>query len=64
MTLYVNGSWTGWSGDTIVELTDGSIWKQAEYHYEYHYAYRPAVTISGEKMQVKGMRKAVRVRRA
>ncbi len=25
MALHVNGSWSGWSGDTIVELTDGSV---------------------------------------
>jgi hypothetical protein len=60
---YVQGAWTGWSGDTIVELTDGSIWKQAEYHYEYRYAYRPKVEIKGDKMHVAGMSKAIRVRR-
>jgi len=25
MTLYVDGSWEGWSRDTIVQLTDGSV---------------------------------------
>jgi hypothetical protein len=63
MTLYVDGSWEGWSGDTIVHLTDGSVWRQDEYHYEYHYAYRPAVTVSNGKTLVKGMRRAIRVRR-
>jgi len=63
MTLYVDGSWEGWSGDTIVQLTDGSVWRQDEYHYEYHYAYRPAVAVSNGKMLVKGMRKPIRVRR-
>jgi len=63
VTLYIDGSWSGWSGDTIVQLTDGSVWRQAEYHYEYHYAYRPKVEISGDKMSVAGMRRAVRVRR-
>jgi len=63
MTQYVDGSWEGWSGDTIVQLTDGSVWRQDEYHYEYHYAYRPTVTISNGKMLVQGMRKALRVRR-
>jgi hypothetical protein len=56
MTLYVDGSWEGWSGDTIVQLTDGSVWRQDEYHYEYHYAYRPAVTVSNGQMLVKEMR--------
>lgn len=34
MTLYIDGSWSGWSGDTIVQLTDGSVWRQDEYLYE------------------------------
>jgi len=63
MKLYIDGSWTGWSGDTVVRLTDGSVWKQDEYHYEYHYAYRAKVEISGGKMMVADMRKAIRVRR-
>jgi len=36
VTLYVDGSWSGWDGDTILQLTDGSVWRQDEYHYEYH----------------------------
>ena len=63
MTLHIDGAWTGWSGDTIVQLTDGSVWRQDEYHYEYHYAYRPQVEISGGKMQVAGMKRSIRVRR-
>ena len=63
MALYIDGAWEGWSGDTIVQLTDGSVWRQEEYHYEYRYVYRPKVTISGGKMLVEGMHKAIRVRR-
>ena len=63
MVLRVDGEWTGWSGDTIVQLTDGSVWRQAEYHYEYRYAYRPKVEIAGGKMTVERMRKAIRVNR-
>lgn len=63
LTLTVDGSWSGWSGDTVVQMTDGSVWKQAEYHYEYHYAYRPTATIFNGKLQVDGMSKAVNVRR-
>ncbi len=59
----VSGSWEGWQGETLVEMTDGSIWKQAEYHYEYRYAYRPRAEVNGDKMLVDGMRRAVRVRR-
>lgn len=46
MRRQIDGSWTGWSGDTIVQLTDGTVWRQDEYRYEYHYAYRPEVTIT------------------
>jgi hypothetical protein len=63
MTLYVDGTWNGWSSDTVVQLTDGSVWRQDEYHYEYRYAYRPTATVSNGKMLVKGMKKAIRVRR-
>ncbi len=64
MTLHISGPWTGWKGsNTVVKLTDGSTWKQAEYHYEYLYAYRPEVRIEGGFMLVAGMSTAVRVRR-
>lgn len=63
MTKRVEGAWTGWSGDTIVKLTDGSVWQQQEYWYSYRYAYRPEVTIANGKMLVAGMAKAIRVRR-
>jgi hypothetical protein len=63
MSRYVNGSWSGWSGDTVVQLTDGSTWEQAAYYYEYHYAYRPRVLIEGNQMHVEGMRRSVQVRR-
>lgn len=63
MALQIDGSWSGWDGDTIVQLTDGSVWRQDEYHYEYNYAYRPQVTITNGKMLVQGMRQAIRVRR-
>lgn len=36
MNYTVKGSSEGWKGDTIVEMTDGSVWKQDEYRYEYH----------------------------
>jgi hypothetical protein len=63
MILTVDGSWRGWSGDTIVQMTDGSIWRQDEYHSEYYYAYRPTATITDGRMHVNGMTRAVRVRR-
>lgn len=63
MTLQVKSSWRGWNGRTVVELTDGSKWKQDEYYYEYQYAYRPEAAVVGGAMIVAGMNRAVRVRR-
>jgi hypothetical protein len=63
MRKQVEDSWNGWNGDTIVKLTDGSVWRQAEYRYEYRYAYRPYVTLEGNVMHVAGMSAGVRVRR-
>jgi hypothetical protein len=63
VTRRISGAWNGWDGGTVVELTDGSKWKQAEYHYEYRYAYRPEVVIERDRMMVSGMRRAVRVTR-
>ena len=49
---YIDGSFEGWDGtdskcsrsrDTIIELTDGTVFRQQEYHYEYSYSYRPEV---------------------
>jgi len=59
MNLNVKGAWKGWSGKTVVELTDGSKWQQVEYHY----AYRPEVTLAHDKMLVEGMSRAIQVRR-
>ena len=41
----INGSFTGWTGETIYKLMDGHIIQQSEYHYHYHYAYSPQVII-------------------
>lgn len=61
VTLQVEGSWEGWSGETVVELTDGTFWQQTEYLYEYHYAYRPGVELANGYMTVDGMSRGVRV---
>lgn len=63
MRLRVDGAWTDWSGDTVVKLTNGSVWHQDQYCYRYQYKYRPAVIIDGGQMHVEGMPKAIRVRR-
>lgn len=63
MRLQVEDEWEGWGGDTVVELTDGSVWKQEEYHYEYRYRYRPVVELDGNVMHVEGMSRGIRVSR-
>lgn len=63
MRSRIAGAWTGWDGSTVVTLENGSVWQQAEYYYRYQYKYRPLAIISGGKMQVDGMAKAVRVHR-
>ena len=63
MRAQIEDEWSGWDGDTIVKLTDGSVWRQDEYLYEYRYAYRPQVTIANGVMHVAGMSRGVRVRR-
>jgi len=50
-------------GDTIVRLSNGSVWRQAQYYYKYQYKYRPEVVVDQNMMHVAGMPKAVRVRR-
>ncbi|MBX9616605.1 MAG: hypothetical protein K2X25_13490 [Caulobacteraceae bacterium] len=63
MQSQVQGAWTGWQGDTVVQLTNGSIWRQTQYFYQYLYRYRPKVIVDGNMMYVDGMRRAVRVQR-
>lgn len=61
----IDGSFEGWTGDTIVKLMNGQAWQQAEYHYHYHYTYMPAVeiTLAGGRpvMRVEGVPVAVPV---
>jgi hypothetical protein len=62
MKQNVVGEWKGWDGKTVVKLSDGTKWKQAEYYYEYMYAYMPEVQINQRsEMQVAGMSRAVQV---
>ena len=61
----INGTFNGWSGETVVKLVNGQIWQQSEYHYTYHYAFMPNVFIyrsgGGHKMKVDGVEKPVAV---
>lgn len=63
MRSRVDGTWTGWSGNTIVSLENGTVWRQESYHYSYRYKYRPRVEVRGSMMQVEGMPRPIRVRR-
>ena len=62
MDLHIDGSWRGWWGDTIVQLSDGSVWRQDEYYYQYRADRHPKVSFEDDKLMVEGMRRAVRVR--
>jgi hypothetical protein len=41
----IDGEFHGWDGDTVYELTDGTVIKESNYHYHYHYAYDPEVIL-------------------
>jgi hypothetical protein len=63
----IDGTFNGWTGDTIFALTNGQIWRQQTYEYFYHYAYMPRVLIvregSGYSMHVVGANHSIAVRR-
>ena len=50
---YIDGSFEGWDGDTIIELTDGTVFRQQEYHYEYSYSYRPEVMMISRRARAR-----------
>lgn len=41
----IDGRFEGWDGKKIYKLTNGQVWKQAEYKYQYKYSYRPDTII-------------------
>ncbi|QNA70490.1 hypothetical protein [Sulfurospirillum diekertiae] len=65
ITSQIQGAFEGFKGDTIIELTNGEKYKQAEYFYEYHYAYSPNVTIinstNGSFLKIDGIEKEFKV---
>lgn len=65
---FVRGEFTGWEGETVVELDNGERWQQARYMYKYRYRFRPRVKIwrAGGKyfIEVDGMDEKMEVRRA
>ena len=61
--LRVKGSFGGWARDRVIELNDGSVWRQPEDHYEWRFSHKPLVEIENGQMTVKGMKRAVKVER-
>lgn len=41
----ISGEFTGWNGNSIYKLDDGSVWEQSVYKYQYVYQYRPTVIV-------------------
>jgi hypothetical protein len=63
----IDGTFYGWTGETLFLLTNGQIWQQTSYSYSYHYAYRPRVQIfnsgGGDSMRLTGYDNSIRVKR-
>lgn len=64
----IDGTFEGWTGDTIFKLSNGQIWQQSEYAYTYLYAFMPKVLIYKDsygayKMKVDGVDRAIGVKR-
>lgn len=61
----IRGAFSGWQGNSIYELNNGSIWKQKYYSYSYQYSYQPKVKVYLENgrnmMEVAGFPNAVEV---
>lgn len=61
----IDGTFEGWDGDTIFQLTNGQIWQQSSFSSLYNYAFSPKVTIypdaGGYKMHVEGVSKDIQV---
>ena len=62
----IAGEFSGWNGDTVFELDNGTKWKQARYQYTYSYKYRPRAQIFQQGGQyllaVDGMNEMIEVR--
>lgn len=63
----IDGTFNGWTGDTIFKLQNGQIWQQSSYDYTYEYDYCPKVTIYksgvGYKMKVDRVKGTISVTR-
>ncbi len=68
LTSYYDGSFTGWTGDTVFPLENGQVWKQVESGRLVVRAERPLVTIrrgwfGAFYLKVEGSNKQIRVKR-
>ncbi len=63
----IDGTFEGWTGETVFKLINGQIWEQSEYDYSYQYMFMPKVLIyktsGGFKMKVDGAKKSIGVKR-
>ncbi len=62
----INGTFHGWDGDTVVELTNGQVWEQTEFYLELDLSLYADVMVyydSGYKMWVEGIDESVGVER-
>jgi hypothetical protein len=64
VTKQIDGESEGFGGETVFVMTDGSIYRQVQYHYAYRYQYRPEVMlINDREIVLPGIPRAVRVER-
>lgn len=63
----VTNEFLGWTGSTVIRLSNGQVWQQSAYLYEYHYAHRPEARLAehnGETLAyVDGLSRPAVVRR-
>ncbi len=60
----IDGESEGFGGQTVFVMTDGSIYRQVQYHYAYRYQYRPKVTLMNDReIVLPGIARAVKVER-
>jgi len=45
MRAQIDGTFHGFSGETIFRLTNGQTWQQSVYKYRYNYSYRPHIEL-------------------
>ena len=63
----IDGTFEGWTGNTIFKLMNGQIWQQVQYDYHYTYSFMPSVLIvktdAGYRMQVDRVSRTILVER-